>query len=64
MDSPIAPLTSFWPQATALFLAVIVPLILWCIYAFRIRQITARSVVALAATEIAALVAIAILARY
>jgi len=53
-----------WPSIAALALAVFTPLVIWCIYAFRMRQITTRSVLGLAAAEIAALVLIAILAHY
>jgi hypothetical protein len=53
-----------WPSIAALALAVFTPLVIWCIYAYRMRQITTRSVFGLAAAEIAALIAIAILAHF
>jgi len=53
-----------WPSIAALALAVFSPLVIWCIYAFRVGQITMRSVLGLAAAEIAALIAIAILAHF
>jgi hypothetical protein len=53
-----------WADIAALFLAVFVPLIIWCIYAYRMRLVTLRSHIGLAAAEIAALIAIAILAHF
>ena len=53
-----------WPGLAAIALAVFVPMVIWCIYAYRIRQITLRSILGLAAAEVAAIIAIAILAHY
>jgi hypothetical protein len=64
MESQSLPSAIVWPSVVALFLAVFTPLIIWCIYAFRMRQITGRSMIGLAAAEIVALIAIAILARF
>ncbi|HUY93318.1 MAG TPA: hypothetical protein VMV10_31615 [Pirellulales bacterium] len=54
----------FWPSVAAIALAVFTPLVIWCIYVYRIRQITARSMIGLVAAEVLALIAIAILARF
>jgi hypothetical protein len=64
MEPQSLPSATVWLDVVALFLAVFTPLIIWCIYAYRMRQITARSMIGLAAAEIAALIAIAILARF
>ena len=64
MDPQSFPAPNIWPSVAAIALAVFTPFIIWCIYAYRIRQITARSMLGLVAAEIAALIAIAILARF
>ncbi|HWB14379.1 MAG TPA: hypothetical protein VG826_34455 [Pirellulales bacterium] len=64
MELENLPTSSVWPGVAAIGLAVFVPFIIWCIYAFRMRQITMRSVLGLAAAEIAALIAIAVLAHF
>jgi hypothetical protein len=64
MELENLPTGTVWPGLAAIGLAVFVPLIIWCIYAFRIRQVTLRSILGLAAAEIAALIAIAILAHF
>lgn len=51
-------------MVAAVALAVFTPLVIWCIYAYRIRQITARSMIGLVAAELLALLAIAVLARF
>jgi hypothetical protein len=64
MDSQSLPTPTVWPGIAAIFLAVFVPLIIWCVYAFCMRQITLRSILGLAAAEVAALITIAILAQF
>ena len=64
MEPQILPTPHFWPSVAAIALAVFTPLVLWCIYVYRIRQITARSMIGLVAAEVLALLAIAILARF
>lgn len=64
MEPQELPSGTVWPGVAAIALAVFVPMIIWCIYAYRIRQITLRSMLGLAAAEVVALVVIAILAQY
>jgi hypothetical protein len=64
MEPQNLPTGTVWPGVAAIALAVFVPLIIWCIYAFRIRQVTWRSILGLAAAEVVALIAIAILAHF
>jgi len=64
MDSQNLSAGTIWASIAAIVLAVFVPFILWCIYAFRMPQMTMRSILGLAAVEMTALTAIAILARF
>lgn len=64
MNPESLPHATVWPGVAAVALAVFVPLTIWCIYTFRIRQITLRSFLGLAAAEVVALIAIAVLAHY
>lgn len=64
MEMLNVPPEEIWTSVAAIVLAVFTPLIIWCIYTFRIRQITGKSLAGLAAAEVIALIAIAILARF
>ncbi|HVX12782.1 MAG TPA: hypothetical protein VHC22_16490 [Pirellulales bacterium] len=64
MDPQSLPSGTVWPGIAAIVLAVFTPLIIWCIYSFRIRQITLRSILGLAVAELVALIAIAVLATF
>ena len=64
METEIIPHARVWPSELAILIAVFVPLIIWCVVAYRLRQVTWKSVGILGAVELMALIAIAILARF
>lgn len=64
MELDSLPTPVIWPSILAIALAVFTPLVIWCVYVYRIRQITGRSMLGLVAAEVLALIAIAVLARY
>ena len=63
MELDSLPTPVIWPSILAIALAVFTPLVIWCVYVYRIRQITGRSMLGLVAAEVVALLAIAALAR-
>ncbi len=64
MEFSLPGMVRLWPSELAIAIAVFVPLAIWCFVAYRTRQITWRSVAALAAVELVALIAIAVLAHF
>lgn len=64
MELDSLPTPVIWPSILAIALAVFTPLVIWCVYVYRIRQITGRSMLGLVAAEVVALLAIAVLARF
>ena len=64
METEVIPHARVWTSELAVLIAVFVPLIIWCVVAFRLRQVSWKSVGVLGAVELIALIAIAILAHF
>ena len=64
MEIALSSGVNLWPSGLAIVIAVFTPLVIWCIVAFRLRQITWRSMLALAGAELVALAAVAVLAHF
>lgn len=63
MDGGITHSASVWPGIFAIWIAVFVPLTLWCVVAFRKRDNSLQFFMILAAVQFLAFVVIAILAH-
>lgn len=64
METEVIPHARVWTSELAVLIAVFVPLIIWCVVAFRLRQVSWKSVGILGAVELIALIVIAILAHF
>lgn len=64
MEIALSSGANLWSSGLAILIAVFTPLVIWCIVAYRLRQVTWRSVLALAGVELVALIMVAVLAHF